>query len=66
MAAGDTDVVITNNALRLLGANIITSFTDGSKASGIASNLYTFVKKHTLSMYPWKFALRKVELLDLQ
>ena len=62
MAAGDTDVVITNNALRLLGANTITSFTDGSKASGIASNLYTFVKKHTLSMYPWKFALRKVEL----
>ena len=62
MAAGDTKVSISNNALTILGANTITSFTDGSKAAGIANNLYEFVKKHTLSMYPWKFALKKVQL----
>ena len=62
MAAGDTSVSIANNALTLLGANTISSFTDGTKASGIANNMYEFVKKHTLSMYPWKFALKKVQL----
>ena len=62
MAAGDTKVTIANNALTLLGANTITSSTDGSKAAGIANNMYDFVKKHTLSMYPWKFALKKQEL----
>jgi hypothetical protein len=62
MAAGDTSVKLANNALQLLGANTITSFTDGSKAAGVANNLYPFVKKHTLSMYPWKFALKKAQL----
>lgn len=62
MAAGDTSLSTVNNAIRLLGADTITSFSDGSKKSSIADGIYKFVKNHTLSMYPWKFALKKVEL----
>ncbi len=64
MASGDTSITVVNNSLRLIGANTITSFSDGSKTSGIAENLYGFVKKHTLSMYPWKFAMKKVQLAE--
>tara|TARA_R100001510_G_C7656872_1_gene217518 strand:- start:11711 stop:12325 length:615 start_codon:yes stop_codon:yes gene_type:complete len=62
MASGDTDLSTVNNSLRLLGVDTITSLTDGTKRASIANGIYTFVKHHTLSMYPWKFALKKVEL----
>ena len=63
MAAGDTKVTICNQALNLLGADVITSFTDTSNdAASICSNIYDTVKNMTLSMYPWSFALTKIEL----
>ena len=40
MAAGDTDVTICNKALLLLGAEAITSFSDGSPAAQACNSIY--------------------------
>ena len=48
MAAGDSSVGIVNKALLLLGAEPITSFTDGSAAGAAANTIYNEVKLTTL------------------
>ena len=65
MATGDTDVSICSQALLLLGANQITSFTDGSAPSSICSVIYPRIKSQTLGMYHWSFTLSKVALSKL-
>ncbi len=63
MASGDTNVTICNQALVLLGADTISSFTDTTNdAATVCNNIYETVKKQTLSMYPWSFALTKSQL----
>ena len=62
MAAGDTQVSICNKALMFLGAEAITSFTDGSVASDAGSSMYTELTRTTLAMYPWSFTLAKTQL----
>jgi len=62
MAAGDTKVTISNTALRMLGANPITSFTDGSDGAAICAAIYPNVKDQSLGMYPWSFAKKKLTL----
>jgi len=62
MAIGDSDVSICNDALLLLGAEGITSFTDGTTAGSLCNSFYSRVKNLTLSMYPWSFSLAKREL----
>ena len=62
MATGDTEVKISNKALLLLGAESITSFTDGSTAGNACGLMYNDVKATTLAMYPWSFTIKKAEL----
>ena len=63
MAAGDTNVSICNQALLLLGADPIASFSDTTNdAALVCNNIYETVKRQTLSMYPWSFAFVKQEL----
>lgn len=63
MAAGDTNVTICNQALLLLGSDTIASFTDTTNdASTVCNNIYETIKRQTLSMYPWSFAIVKQEL----
>ena len=62
MASGDTDVSIVNKALLLLGAEAISSFSDGTPAGTAASTIYTEVKFTTLGMYPWSFTIAKTQL----
>ena len=62
MASGDTDVSIVNKALLLLGAEAISSFSDGTPAGTAASTIYTEVKLSTLGMYPWSFTIAKTQL----
>jgi len=63
MASGDTNVSICNQALILLGSDTISSFSDASNdASTICNNIYDTVKRQALSLYPWSFALTKVQL----
>ena len=40
MAAGDTDIGITNKALLFLGSEVITSFQDGTPQATVSANLY--------------------------
>ena len=46
MAAGDTDVKVCNKALLLLGAEAITSFSDGSPAAQACDTIYKVVKNY--------------------
>ena len=63
MASGDTNITICNQALNLLGADTISSFSDTSNdAAAVCNNIYETVKRQTLSMYPWSFALTKLQL----
>ena len=65
MASGDTNITICNQALNLLGADTISSFTDTTNdAATVCNNIYETVKKQTLSMYPWSFAL--TNFMDLR
>lgn len=62
MAAGDTDVGICNKALLLLGAEAITSFSDGTPGATACSSIYDEVKFTTMGMYPWSFTVAKAQL----
>ena len=63
MASGDTNITICNQALNLLGADTISSFSDTSNdAAAVCNNIYETIKRQTLSMYPWSFALTKLQL----
>jgi len=63
MASGDSNVTICNQALNLLGADVISSFSDTTNdAATVCHNIYDTIKKQTLSLYPWSFALTKVQL----
>ncbi len=65
MATGDTDIQICSDALLLLGANPISSFTEGTDESNICDRLYPDIKIRTLTMYPWSFSFKKVQLARL-
>lgn len=65
MATGDTDIQICSDALLLLGANPISSFTEGTDESNICDRLYPDIKIRALTMYPWSFSFKKVQLARL-
>jgi len=65
MATGDTDIKICSDALLMLGANPISSFTEGTDESNICSRLYPDIKIRTLTMYPWSFSFKKTALARL-
>ena len=54
-----TQTAIANMALAELGANRITSFTDGSKNQGLVVSVYDFAKEHALAAHPWNFAVKR-------
>lgn len=64
MAAGDTQVSIANQALLLLGADTIASFSNGTAVGNALDIIYPKVKTTTLGMYPWTFTLKKQSYLD--
>lgn len=65
MAAGDTGVTICSDALLMLGAKAISSFNDGTDESSVCDRLYPDIRDSTLSMYPWSFNTKKVQLAQL-
>ena len=62
MAQGDTNVTVCNKALLFLGAEPITSFTDGTPGANACANIYEDTKKMTLAMYRWSFTIAKQQL----
>lgn len=65
MATGDTDIKICSDALLMLGANPISSFTEGTDESNICDRLYPDIKIRTLTMYDWSFSFKKTQLARL-
>lgn len=57
-----SDVSICSNALLMLGADPIASFTEGGKGARLASNLFPDQKRDFLRMHPWNAAMRRVRL----
>jgi hypothetical protein len=65
MATGDTDIKICSDALLMLGANPISSFTEGTDSANICDSLYPDIKKQALATYPWSFSFKKTQLARL-
>lgn len=57
-----TDVSICSNALIMLGAAPIASFTEGNKSAQIASNLFPDLARDLLRSHPWNVAMARVQL----
>lgn len=62
-ALSETDLV--NVALRLIGANAITSLDDGSNEANVAQDLYEELRNDLLRSHPWNFATKRQKLAQL-
>ena len=62
MAAGDTSLSICSDALILLGAAPISSFTEGSDSAQACDRLYPDLRDSLLSNYQWSWSVKKVQL----
>lgn len=65
MATGDTDISICSDALTLLGASTISSFSEGTPAATACSRLYPDLRDTIISRYPWSWSMKKVKLARL-
>lgn len=65
MAAGDSAVSICSDALIMLGARPISSFTDGTDEASTCDRLYPDIRDQALMIYPWSFSFKKVQLARL-
>jgi hypothetical protein len=65
MATGDTKLSICSDALIMLGASPLSSFSEGSDAAQICDRLYDDIKSTLTVMYPWGFSQKKVQLARL-
>jgi hypothetical protein len=59
---GTTSLDIASQALSLIRANPISSFSEGTNEAEIASLFYGTFVKDIFSRYPWAFALKKRKL----
>jgi hypothetical protein len=65
MAGTSSDIQIASNSLILLGHEPISSFTEGTTGSQVASNLYESSYNSMLVTYRWRFATKKAKLARL-
>jgi hypothetical protein len=65
MASGDSALSICSDALLMLGAKPIASFTEGTDEASIADRLYHDIRDQALTVYPWSFSMKKVQLARL-
>jgi len=65
MAASDSDISICSEALILLGASAISSFTEGTPAATACSALYPGVRDTLLARYMWSWSLKKTQIFRL-
>jgi len=62
MATGDTKLSICSDALILLGASPLSSFTEGTDAAQICDRLYDDMRDMVLNSYHWSFTYKKTQL----
>lgn len=65
MSIGLTDIKICTRALVRLGSKGIDSFEDGTDKAITCEEVYTSVVESELSLYPWRFAMKKASLSRL-
>ena len=62
MASGDTKLSICSDALIMLGAKPLSSFSEGTDAAQICDRLYDDIRDSTIGMHPWTFSFKKTQL----
>jgi len=65
MAAGDTSLSICSDALILLGAAPISSFTEGSDGAQACDRLYPDLRDNIIANYMWSWSVQKAQLARL-
>src|SRR3990167_10132188 len=60
-----SQVDICNYALIKIGAKPITSLADDNKAAKTCTKIYDIVRDDILRLFPWNFAIKRVELARL-
>jgi len=65
MAVGDSSVSICSDALILLGASPISSFTEGTDAALACDRLYPDLRDNIISNYMWTWSLKKTQIARL-
>ena len=65
MAVGDSSVSICSDALILLGASPISSFTEGTDAALACDRLYPDLRDSIISNYMWTWSLKKTQIARL-
>lgn len=65
MAAGDTKLSICSDALIMLGAAPLSSFSDGTDEAQVADRLYDDVRDTLIMQYPYSWSVKKVKLSRL-
>jgi len=60
-----SEVSICNRALALLGANTITSLTDGSTEANVCNAVYADARDAVLRAFPWSCAIQRATLAQL-
>jgi hypothetical protein len=65
MAAGDTKLSICSEALIMLGATPLSSFTVGTDEAQVADRLYDDVRDTLLMQYAYSWSIKKVKLAQL-
>jgi hypothetical protein len=60
-----SEVSICNRALAMLGANTITSLTDGSTEANVCNAVYADARDTILRAYPWSCAIQRATLAQL-
>lgn len=65
MASGDTKLSICSDALILLGASPLSSFSEGTDAAQICDRIYDDLKDSIIASYPWSWSIKKTKLARL-
>jgi len=65
MAAGDTKLSICSDALIMLGASPLSSFSEGTDEAQVADRLYDDIQDTLLMQYPYSWSIKKVQLARL-
>jgi len=65
MASGDSKLSICSDALILLGAKPLSSFSEGTDSAQICDRIYDDVRDFVIGMYPWSFTIKKTQLAQL-
>jgi len=65
MAAGDTKLSICSDALIMLGASPVSSFSEGTDEAQVADRLYDDIRDTLLMQYPYSWSIKKEALARL-